>query len=235
MALNSPDRHYEGPWHILDLLVVPHQGAARTWVSLGHEAWWPSFLATLDTKGQATVRFINAGHLYVLNHADTAAGSYLLAGGTNNEYNAAFLAVLKEDQEPASSPQTFGSRYTCRECPSARPLRYILLPRSEINLLNGEPYNACTIVKVLEKEIQAVTREGGGGLAGYYQFSRNLEVESAVWSSPYPDLHRRYEREGRIHHVLEKCPERVGPRMIRVWDAGNGWRDVPVPQVIKAK
>lgn len=231
LVLDAPDRHYEGPWTFLAILTVPHQGTARIWVSVGDSLWWPGFVASLDAKGHATVRFINGGHPFVLNHVNTAGGSFLLAGGVNNEYNSAFLAVLKEDQDPASSPQTPGSRYTARQFPTGRPLRYILFPRSEINRVNGEPYNDVRRIDVLGRRIRVVTSEKP--VSGIYDLSPDFEIQSAVWSSSYPDVHRRYEREGAIAHRYEDCPERVGPRKISVWDAENGWRDIAVPQVIK--
>ena len=236
-TVTTPDRQQRGPWHIVALQVVADRGPAQIWASLGQPDGWAGPLIRLDAAGRATMPFINAGVLYVLNHMRGRSGSYLLAGGVNNEYDSGMLAVLQDDQPPASSPQTPDSRYNCRECPPGRPLRYMLFPRSEINHVNGAPYNSALLIALVGDEVRLETMENdeaGGKVSGIYRLSADFDVRSAVWSSSYRELHRRYEGESRIRHTFENCTERVGPRTIRVWDAEHGWRGVPIPQVIRA-
>jgi hypothetical protein len=117
-------------------------------------------------------------------------------------------------------------------------LRYILFPRSEINRVNGDPYNQVRRIDVSDRQTRIKTVESSTPeepIEGIYDFSADFEIQSAVWSSSYPDVHRRYERQGAIAHRYEDCPERIGPRKIRVWDPERGWRDVPVPQVIRPR
>jgi hypothetical protein len=42
-------------------------------------------------------------------------------------------------------------------------------------------------------------------------------------------LHRKYEREGKLDHTLENCPERLHPRPIRMWTPGGGWKEIQLP------
>ena len=86
------------------MLISSGRNGPNVWVAVAHHTWWPSFVARLDASGHATPVFINAGHIQAIEYLRNASGSYLLAGGNNNEYDGAILAVLKEDELPASSP-----------------------------------------------------------------------------------------------------------------------------------
>ncbi len=69
--------------------------------------------------------------MYALTYVLNDTGSYVLAGGVNNEYSAGMLAVIDERQPPATSPQSPGSAYVCDNCPEGLAHRYFLFYRQE--------------------------------------------------------------------------------------------------------
>lgn len=160
----------EGPWHITDLEVVPETPARKAksvWLSAVHVTGWTSFVVKLDAKGNERLQFVNSGAIYQLKPFQNATGHYVLAAVVNNEYRKAGLAILGEDQPPSTSPQRAGSSWGCDNCPSARPIRYFLFPRSELNQLVGGPYNTIGGIAVHNNRPQLSVgprvRVAGGG------------------------------------------------------------------------
>ncbi len=147
----------------------------------------------------------------------------------NNEYSAGCLAVLVESQAPSSSPQSPGSVYTCDACPEGRPQRYYLFPRSELNTLQGAPYNPVRDLRVFENHLELATREVEPAAQFLYQLSKSLDVESVSMTDGYGELHRRLSAEHRIEHPLEECPTLKRSYTVRIWDGTNGWTEKLVP------
>src|SRR5207253_6464333 len=111
------------------------------WISFIDNVWWPSFVVRFGPDGVPHRAFISAGHIYALARVESPDGVHVLAGGVNNEYRSAAVAVLTDEGKPTSSPQTEGSPFVCDECPSDRPRRYFVFPRSELSAALAVPYN----------------------------------------------------------------------------------------------
>lgn len=229
LTLSFGDRQYERPWRITDMLVSPEDNSKTIWIAMVHHTWWPSFIAKLDVTGNPTVQFVNSGGIYALNYLRNDTGSYILAGGINNEYSAAMLAVLSEEQAPATSPQSSTSAYKCDSCPEGSVYRYILFPRSELNLLEGGPYNRVVNLRVFDNQIELWTTEVAPSAVLLFEFSTNLEFKAVSASDGYAELHRQFSRQGKIGHAVPDCPELVQPYVAKTWDARSGWEDVSVP------
>ncbi len=220
---------FDGPWRFTDWVVTPASGSKHDlWASVVHWHWRPSFVVRLDASGRASVRFVQAGWIYVLNRVANHQGAYILAGGVNNEYSTASLAVLKQDGQPACSPQTPGSEFDCTDGPHGRPERYFLFPPSEIGRL-AVPYNDIFAVEGSDARRLVIARETPDGLWAMYQFSEALEPESVALNYRFGILHRRYEDQGLLRHRFETCPQLGRPVRIRRWDAQSGWRTVEIP------
>src|SRR5206468_2295548 len=139
------------------------------------------------------VKFVSAGHVYALGHAVTPSGRYVLAGGVNNEYASAAMAILREDAPPSRSPQTQGSRFECLDGPKGLPDRYFLFPPSEITAAAGKPYNR--VERILEANGSCIVstdelfnaREAGAN----YGFSKDLEPNDVSFGDGYAAWHRR--------------------------------------------
>lgn len=226
-GFNGPELN--GPWTFHYMLVVPEDGPTSIWLSVGHWLWWPSFIIRLSVSGAPKIVFVNSGQVYALLNVQTRSGHYILAGGVNNEYQQASLAMLAEAGAPAISPQS-EEKYRCaRGCPLGRPYRYILFPRSELSAASDEPYNKIGSVFIRPGGVTVEVDEIGEGDRTYYGFSQQLQPEWATSSDNW-GLHRQFEREGRIKHSLENCPERNKPAILRICDENGNWSALLVPR-----
>jgi DNA-binding winged helix-turn-helix (wHTH) protein len=224
-------RDLSGPWRFLDVLAIPGKPLGAIWAAVVHDIWWPSFIVRLSAAGTAERMFTNSGDIYKLQRIQNQNGSYIAAAGVNNEYRQASLAILSESAPPSTSPQTPGSEYECiHGCPSARPYRYILLPRSELNTASEIPYNTATSLRLRPGGFTLESDEKVRGVAAFYDFSRDFQPERVSYSDGYREVHQRFEKEGRIHHSFANCPERKTPAVLRICDQNGNWSEVGIPR-----
>ncbi|MCS6954246.1 MAG: hypothetical protein RMK57_06375 [Bryobacterales bacterium] len=228
VTVNMGGMRFDGPWRFTDLIPVRTGHGTQLWASLVHQYWRPSFVVRLDASGRAALHFLNAGFIYVLDHKRHLEAHYLLAGGINNEYASAFLAVLRVDGEPACSPQTQGSRFDCTDAPKGLPERYFLFPPTELSRAIL-PYNSVRHIDALGAKRVVVTEETEDGAWAMYDFAENLEPDSVAFNYRFGSVHRRLEQEGLLKHPIEDCPELVRPLKIRRWDSKSGWTTMAVP------
>jgi DNA-binding winged helix-turn-helix (wHTH) protein len=230
MEFNTADLN--GPWYVREMIVVDEGPAKSIWVAVAHIVWWPAFVIKISPDGGHETMFTSSGAIFTLLSVRTKLGAYVLAGGVNNEYRMASMAVLAANGPPATSPQSDGAKYQCiRGCPGARPYRYVLLPRSEVNVGSDRPYNWVRAMRTRPGGITVVTDESVTGAGQYFDFSEELQPERVIYSDDYADLHKRYEIEGRIAHSFDLYPERRTPALVRVFDENGGSRLVSVPRV----
>jgi hypothetical protein len=227
-----------GPrWEIRSLMVTGQGADQKTWTAACSYPTSVGILAKTDTNGNRINYFVNYGHLVSMGEFRPPSGSYVLAGGINNEYDCAMLAVLRETGPAGRSPQT-GSRAECDVCPEGQPLRYFLFPRSEINRVGGPAYNEVHAELLTGHGFSVKTRELGpddieGGVPDWalYEFSDDFVPLSVKFSDHYWQDHRRFAAEGKIGHDVESCPERLKPITVREWTAERGWRNIQLPPI----
>jgi hypothetical protein len=229
LAFRFDRTNFEGPWRIRQWL-IPSPGEP-IWISFIHQTWWPSFVVTLNGIGVPTLRFVNSGHIEALGRLKTSRGDLVLAGGTNNEYGAASLAILAEQSAPSTSPHDNGLWQVCDRCPREGPSSYFLFPRSELNIAAATERNFVhSFTPYDDGSVDVTVREQGTPpLRAVYHFSSDLRPESIAMSDAYWDAHAQLWKSGAINHSAEQCPLRRDGVTIRVWDAESGWRDVAVP------
>lgn len=222
-------REFQGPW-VVPALLGANNGASTAVAAVVHHNWWPAFLVELDAGGRPKTRFIHAGHIYALYRHRTASGFRFLAGGVSNEHDGAMLAILPENSGTATMPEERDPRFHCDDCGSTTPERYYVLPRCELNLADTQPYNKVESflpdrdgVLVLTRELELAASTGVR-----YNLSRDLRMESFSLQDSFWDVHRRLEREGKIHHTAAECPERLG-RSVLEWTPQQGWRTLKIP------
>jgi hypothetical protein len=223
-----------GPWVFWRMLVAPDKGRRSIYLAVDHPIWWPSFLVRVSASGEPRLVFASSGHIRSLGQLRMASGNYILAGGVNNEYGQAYLAVLRQDGPPATSPQRAVVKYLCtRGCSSERPYRFVLFPRSELNTASEEPYNYAVRIRYRTNGVTVVTDELSDErppIVAFYDFSQEVEPERVGYNDSYREVHKRFEREGRIKHSWEQCPERKSPAILRICDENGNWSTVPVPR-----
>lgn len=65
--------------------------------------------------------------------------------------------------------------------------------------------------------------QGEGDAAdAIYEFTLSLDLVGASFSTRYWDVHRELERQGKLDHTRDQCPDRNGPRDMRVWERATG-------------
>jgi len=151
----------------------------------------------------------------------------------NNEYNSAFLAAFPKDAAPVFPPQTASSPYYCNDCPRlASAFKFFLFPPTEIHSLQNIPFHTIFSLNVNSEGVEVQTFEGRDPtvapqeLIGVYDFTPDFELRSAALSDTYWNLHRRLEREGKMHHPAARCPDRdPASRMSAVYSLG-AWTQV---------
>jgi hypothetical protein len=62
-----------------------------------------------------------------------------------------------------------------------------------------------------------------------YDLSDNFVPLSFAVSDHFWTTHRQMEADGKIHHSVEQCPERTGPRKVQMWSPERGWEWITVP------
>ena len=192
--------------------------------------WWPSQLLVLNLRGQVEDRFVNAGWISSAYFLQSPLGQVVVVGGVSNSFDGAFLAVLDAKQISGSSPERLGSPYECRNCPAGRPLKYFVFPRSELNVAtasllyaaNGYPQG--DTIPIVKWEVAGDL--GQGYPESIYEFSLDFQLRRASYGDHYWEWHRRLEKEGKLKHSREQCPERNGPPRVLQWDAQNGWQEI---------
>jgi len=234
LSLTFGNQPFSGPWTIEDIMFLNSPKGPRIWVALSHVTWRPGALVSIDALGRHSLQFASCGNIYVLSQMANANGQYILAGGINNEYNAAALAVVRAEGPPSSSPQTKGTLYECVNGPSGKPELYFLFPPTELNSADGKPYNEILRVLGGSNGVDVRTQEAGRfrvqSLAeAMYAISPSLEVQNVAFDNNFAVQHRRFEQAGLLKHSLAACPLLNGPSRIRRWDAASGWTDVEVP------
>ncbi len=227
-TLRFSGRSFDGPWYVSDMLVVaqPAGRASEVWLTVNHRAFWPAFVERIDPTGRATLAFVNSGSLYALNALPSAVGAHILVGGRNEEYGAAALAVLGADALGVSSPQGPASVYAVEGQDERRPLRYFVLPRSELNRLAGAPNHRVVDMLRSGDGIGLTIKEGPPEAPSLWSLSRDLRFDTRLLSDGYWDHHRHLEAAGRLSHAPEQCPDARGPSRIRAWEPATGWVDV---------
>ncbi len=223
----------EGPWYATTVYVSEMGGKPSVWVAEDHHEWGNTFVVQLDpVTGHATVRFVNTGVLYCLNEVKTSSGTYLLAGGFNNEYSTGIMAVVNEKTPFAASPQTAGTRHQCVSCTPGVPDEYFVFPRTEINRVEGQYEDPVRRISVNGNRIEVSNMELGAPLEvrAIYLFRTTPTIQpiSLRYDTAYDMLYRQLEKEGKIHYSLTNSPERLHPLPVSVWTPSDGWADYDV-------
>jgi hypothetical protein len=228
ITLTFGSRRYGPPWMLGDLVVSDNPGPKTIWLLGVDPIWSKSFVARIDAQGQASVQFVNSGMLASLNRISTPQGNYLWMGGFNDEYDSGSLAIMRDTQLFASSPQTPGTRYACIGCPPGSPLAYFVFPHYEIGrLLHPVDYiqqifPEGNIVQIVQAEVSNVDTV-------IYAFSNTISpaVMSVSYSETFWPHYQELKKNGKIHEPLSKFPDRLHPPPVRVFENGS-WHTVEV-------
>lgn len=219
---------FTGPWGLADWDIGPAASPAHVAVAAHDMAWWASVVAVLDHNGKRLGTFVNPGWIESLLWID---GARVLAGGFNNQRDAAVIALLDANRLEGQAPGTTGTEYECVSCPRRDPLLYASFPRSEINLVTASRFNRAQVALAGDRYLVTTSELVSEGVSAtaMYEFDRDMRLVRARYSDTYWDQHRRLELEGRLTHSRETCAEREGPAAIHVW-SGSSWTKTSAPR-----
>lgn len=223
-------RTYSAPWELIDLIVSDEPGRKTLWVSVEAYTWGKSFIARLDADGHATVQYVHSGQIGTFQRLHGPLGAMLWIGGFNDEYDTASLAVLRDTQTFAVSPQTPGSRYACTNCGQGDAFAYFVFPRYEMSRVLHNPNNRVYSITSDDAGIDVRQMELSNADQVLYDFSndKNPRPVRVNYSSSFWPNHLELERQGKIKHPLAKCPDRLHPPPVRLYQDGR-WSVLSVP------
>lgn len=219
---------YMDPWGITDFRVDDPQTGQRIAVAAHHYEWWPSMIAVLDAQLRRSGTFVNAGWL---ERVHWLSPERLLVAGFSESRQGGVVALLDPDRLDGQSPEMPGSRFFCSGCGAGRPVRYIVMPRSEVNRASASRFNRARLQlvgnRITVRTIEALVGETDAADA-VYEFDAALDIIRAAFSDRYWEVHETLEAQDKLDHSREQCPDRNGPREIAVWEPASGWRTIPI-------
>jgi hypothetical protein len=220
---------YGPPWAITDYRVEGSGPAARVAVAAHHYEWWPSIVTVLDGRWSRRGTFVNAGWIERLHWM---APDRLVISGFSNAADGGMIALLDAQAMDGASPASRGSEFECLSCGRGSALRYVVMPRSEVNRASMSPFNRVVLMvkrdALIARTIEMPATSAVAAPADIlYEFTPSLDLVRASYSDRYWEAHRELEAQGKIAHSRAQCPDRDGPREIRVWEPRTGWTTRP--------
>lgn len=221
---------FRAPWLLRDWAEQPRNEAGRVALAWTHEVWWPSFVEVIDDARAVQFRFDNPGWIWGVRWVGADADR-LAVSGASNVHDAGMAALLDVSAGASQAPDRAEAAFQCKGCGAERPLRYVVLPRSEVNrALAGHVNLAATEVRddriIVRTAESLTTDEAWTGAEGVYEFDSVLQLQHARFGDRYWEIHARLEAAGRLSHTRAACPDRDGPPAIREWTPDQGWRGV---------
>jgi len=224
---------YTPPWGVTDLRPTTIDGSRRVAVTAHHHTWWPSLVTVLDDDGRRHGTFVHAGWV---EYVRWLSESRLVVSGYAQEQAGGMVALLDTAVLDGQGPVRHDGPFACLSCADGRPLRYVVMPRTEVNRALGAPFNGARVRQVGNglqvRTVEVPQADGAGQLAAaadaIYEFTSSLELVSATFSSRYWEVHDVLAAEGKLDHTRAQCPDRDGPREIQVWERAGEWRRVAV-------
>ncbi len=232
-VLTFGSRTYRAPWELLDLIVSDEPGRKTIWVSVEAYTWGKSFIARLDADGHASMQYVHSGQIGTFQRFHSPLGAMLWIGGFNDEYDTASLAIMRDTQPFAVSPQTPGSRYTCSNCAQGDSFAYFVFPRYELSRVLHNPNNRVYSVTSDADQVEVREMEISRADQVLYDFSNDNDPHPlrVNYSSSFWPNHLELERQGRVTHPLEACPDRLHPPPVRVYQNGQ-WGSLTLPSAL---
>jgi hypothetical protein len=231
-VLTFGPRTYRAPWELVDLIVSDEPGRKTIWLSVEAYTWGKSFIARLDADGHATMQYVQSGQIGTFQRLHGPLGPMLWIGGFNDEYDTASLAVMRDTQAFAVSPQSPGSRYACIGCATGDALVYFVFPRYEMSRILHNPNNRVYAITSDATGVEVKQMELSIEDQLLYDFSNDNDPRPlrVNYSASFWPNHLELEREGKVNHALADCPDRLHPPPVRIYRNG-AWQSVAIHSI----
>jgi hypothetical protein len=199
------DQEYSAPWPPERFFVSRGpRNATSIWLVSHHYQEFPCVLEKLDPRGHLLGEYWSDGYISALAFTSFAGKSAVLVGSVNNEWRGASLAVLDEAAPTGAAPAV-NPKYSCRDCPPGRPLKYIVFPRTALPEALGRLAKVSQInvertghfrVEVYQDAGPVFAEAGGSGPNTYYGFDADLRIVTAEYGSTYEAAHNLLRARG---------------------------------------
>lgn len=219
---------YGPPWALTTFAVDESAGTRRVAVAAHHFLWDPSLVTLLDDQWRRRGTFMHAGWI---ESVSWLGSNRLLVGGFSEPHDGGMVALLDAGALDGQGPEPPGTRHHCETCGTQRPLRMVVMPRSEVNRVSVSRFNRAAVQVTPQRivartiEVPSDVREAVDAL---YEFTRSLDLIRASFSTRYWEVHRALEGQGKLDHPRERCPDRDGPREIQSWEPETGWKTLKI-------
>ncbi len=215
---------YGPPWVLTAFDVNDAGGARRIAVAAHHYVWDASLVTVLDDRFTRLGTFVHAGWI---ESAHWVGPNRLLVGGFSNTRDGGMVALLDPGALNGQGPEPPGSVRDCEACGPDRPVRMVVLPRTEVNRASVSRFNRARVQIAADRifvRTEEVPSSVQGAVDAIYEFTPQLDLIRASFSDRYWEVHRALEGQGQVRHAREQCPDRDGPAEIQVWEPQTGWR-----------
>jgi hypothetical protein len=215
---------YGEPWAVTAFSPLAGEPEPRVAVAAHHWLWGPSLLAVLDNKGHRLGTYANDGWIEQLHWLSP---DRLVFGGFSEAKNGGMVGLLDPRMLDGQSPEPIDSPHYCDNCGKNLPLKMVVMPRTEVNLLSQSRFNRAVIEKtsdrLIVRTIEVPAAEGQGAADAIYEFSPALDLLKASFGEYYWTAHQRLQAEKKVDHDREHCPFRNGPGPVHIWSVSTGW------------
>src|SRR5438132_4123712 len=75
---------FEKAWNFRHVLVTSRSSEPTIWAALANEAGWAGCILRIDSRGNASLKFLNAGYVEWLCHGESGRRNFLIVCGENN-------------------------------------------------------------------------------------------------------------------------------------------------------
>ena len=225
---NRDGELFERAWVFKHVALTTAAHGVAIWAALANHAGWAGCVLRIDPSGGARIHFANAGYVERLCPVTLTNPSYLIICGENNDFDNAFVALLRADDPPSCSIPGERLVYRFANAPTGKPCKYILFPQTEVILARQKPYGHATHISQHMDGIIVEVETGGDGSHFQYHFSYDLEPRYVFPSGSHEFAHRELEERRFLLHAWLDCPELQTPIMLHTWEPDSGWYDQPI-------
>jgi len=178
----------------------------RIVVASGHDPWWPSQIALLDSNGKLLSEYWHSGGLnsVVLGDLDGDGREEIIATGIANGYDHQATLVILDPERVFGASSEVRPEFQIHGMGVAQERLRLLFPRSDLNRALFQ-FNIATEPTVEHGKIRLTVLECAAppGCRIWYEFDKNFHLIAAyAGGDEFRSAHERFFQTGKNAHTL---------------------------------